>query len=249
MPARDPTVIVGCMRSLWPTTVVPLLDALRPSTIVEFGDDAHFHEMLTAAARAFDGSVVGGDDPGLTEISPPELALMYGEPNWYSVTDRLDQLLAISTGRDAPFPVTVVHGVDWPTGRQDSYPNPSAIAIEARQPHRAEDGTERALDRHDLRNGVLTAVEDFLDRFEDDLEAIHIPGLGGAAILVAAQRLQGEVSQPLNKLDCGLAPQPPGSRADRRGRYGEGKGHRRVVRAADRARQGPWRPGGAGDGR
>jgi Glycosyl transferases group 1 len=203
MPARDPTDIVGWMRALWPTVVAPLIDALRPSEVIEFGDDAHFNEMLAAAAGAFDGVVVRGDDPGLVEIPAPDLALVYGEPNWYSVTDRLDQLVAISRGRDAQFPVTLVHGVDWPTGRRDSYPNPDAIPTEARQPHRTEDGVERALDRHDLRNGVLTAVEDFLDRFGDDLEAIHLPGLGGVAILVPAQRLKGKGSRPLKRLIAG----------------------------------------------
>jgi glycosyltransferase involved in cell wall biosynthesis len=203
MLSRDPTDIVGWMRALWPTVVAPLIDTLRPSGVIEFGDDVHFNEMLAAAAGAFDGVVVRGDDPGLMEIPAPDLALVYGEPNWYSVTDRLDQLVAISRGRDAQFPVTLVHGVDWPTGRRDSYPNLNAIPTEARQPHRTEDGVERALDRHDLRNGVMTAVEDFLDRFGDDLEAVHLPGLGGVAILVPDQRLKGKGSRPLNRLIAG----------------------------------------------
>ncbi|HXS34981.1 MAG TPA: glycosyltransferase [Solirubrobacterales bacterium] len=192
------------MRVLWPTVVVPLLDALRPSTIVEFGDDARFTAMLEAAAAVFEGSVEQRGDSLPGDLSAAELALIHGEPNWYSVTDRLDQLAAMSGNSDAPFPVTLVHGIDWPTGRRDAYPNPSAIPIDARQPHRGADGMERALDRHDLRNGVLTAVEDFLDRYEGDaVDAIHVPGLGGVAILVSQRRLKGKGSRPLAQLIAG----------------------------------------------
>jgi len=191
------------MRALWPTLVAPLLEALKPSTIVEFGEDARFTRMLEAAAAVFEGSVKRGDEP-LPGDAAAELALVHGEPNWYSVSDRLDQLAAMSKGGEAPFPVTLVHAVDWPTGRRDSYPNPSAIPIDARQPHRPVDGVERALDRHDLRNGVLTAVEDFLDGYEDDVvEAIHVPGLGGVAILVSERRLKGRGSKQLSRLIAG----------------------------------------------
>ena len=38
---------------------------------------------------------------------------------------------------------------------------------------------------------VLTAVEDFLEECREDLELVHVPGLGGTAILVSPRRLEG----------------------------------------------------------
>jgi glycosyltransferase involved in cell wall biosynthesis len=197
------------MGVLWPTVVAPLLEACRPSTIVELGRDDALGEMLDEAAHELGCLILREEQLSTTQTGAPDFALVHGEPNWHTVTDRLDRLSEMAQAGDAPFPVTLVHGVDWPTGRRDSYPNPGSIPAGEMQPHREEGGTERALDRHELRNGVLTAVEDFLDRTGADLELIHIPGLGGIALLVPEPRLRGADSHELVDLVGGwrLSPQ------------------------------------------
>ncbi len=198
------------MRSLWTTVIAPLLDACRPSTIVEFsGEEETFSALLDDAAEEHGATVHRGADAGLGDVAGPELALVYGEPNWHSVTERLDRLAEMGRAGGAPLPVTLVLGVDPPGGRRDSYPDPAAIPVGARQPHRRQGGVERALDAHDQRDGVLTAVEDFLAAAEEELELVHVPGLGGAAILIARSRIEGDDSAELARLVEGwrLSPQ------------------------------------------
>jgi hypothetical protein len=181
------------MRSLWPTVVAPLLAASRPSAIVDFGADETFAAFLEEAAREYGASVHRGSED-LAGAPAPQLAFVHGEPNWHGVSERLDRLDAMARAGGAPLALTLVHGVDWPTGRRDAYPDPAAVPVGARQPHRPEGGVERALDAHDLRNGVLTAVEDFLAGAEEELELVHVPGFGGTAILVPRRRIEDEGS-------------------------------------------------------
>jgi Glycosyl transferases group 1 len=188
------------MRSLWPTVVAPLLEASRPSAIVDFGADETFSAFLEEAAREYGTSVHrGSEDPA--RMAAPQLAFVHGEPNWHAVSERLDRLDAMARAGGEPLALTLVHGVDWPTGRRDAYPNPAAVPVGARQPHRPEGGVERALDAHDLRNGVLTAVEDFLAGAEEELELVHVPGFGGTAILVPRRRIEDEGSALSRLLD------------------------------------------------
>ncbi|HXS46155.1 MAG TPA: hypothetical protein VN756_01685 [Solirubrobacterales bacterium] len=194
------------MRPLWSTVIAPLLDACRPAAIVEFARPAEsLAEPLEEAARDFDG----GFHRGPAGVAGPDLALVHGDPSWHAVSESLSRLEEMAQAGDALYPITVVHGVDWPTARRDSYPDPAAIPVRARQPHVEIDGVEQALDAHELRNGVLTAVEDFLAAFRKELELIHVPGLGGTAILVSPRRLEGRGSDHLARLLEGwrLSPQ------------------------------------------
>jgi glycosyltransferase involved in cell wall biosynthesis len=181
------------MLSLWLTLVAPLLEASRPSAIVDFGADEAFSARLEEAVREHGGSVHRGGEE-LAGVTAPQLAFVHGEPNWHAVSERLDRLAAMARAGSAPLALTLVHGVDWPTGRRDAYPNPAAVPIGARQPHGTEGDVERALDAHDLRNGVMTAVEDFLADAADELELLHVPGFGGTAILVPQQRIENDGS-------------------------------------------------------
>ncbi|MEX0972456.1 MAG: glycosyltransferase [Solirubrobacterales bacterium] len=196
------------MRTVWSTVVFPVLDVCRPATVVEVGGgDEALDALLEEAARQLDATLVRVG-PGEVGAAGPDLALVHGEPNWYSVTEALKRLGDMAAAGDSLFPVTLVHGVDWPTGRRDSYPNPSAVPVGARQPHAPDGGVERAVDEHDQRNGVLTAVEDFLAGAGEPLELIHVPGLGGTALLVAEKRLSGKGSRALRQLLKGLRQSP-----------------------------------------
>lgn len=186
------------MRATWSTIVLPLLEASQPKRVVEAGEESEMGDLLVPAAAKLGASVVGLTEAERTS-EPAELALVHGEPNWHSVSAALERLADLAAAAGAPLPATVVHGVDWPTGRRDAYPDPAAIPVGSRQPHAFDGGLARALDEHDLRNGVMTAVEDFLAG-HDGVEMVHVPGLGGTAILVPAERLKGRGSAPLSRL-------------------------------------------------
>jgi hypothetical protein len=194
------------MRALWPTVIGPLLDVYRPATTVELAaEDASLADLLEAAAERFDGSFLRD----AATAAGPHLALVHGELNWHAVSEKLRRLEEMAKAGNAPYPLTLVHGVDWPTARRDSYPDPAAVPVGARQPHREVAGVEQALDAHELRNGVLTAVEDFLAECGKELDSIYLPGLGGTAILVSPGRLEGRGSSRLMRLLDGwrLSPQ------------------------------------------
>jgi glycosyltransferase involved in cell wall biosynthesis len=185
------------MRAVWPTLVEPLLSAGRPKRIADLDHGGEpLGDLLEEALRELGAELV---EPG----EAPDLALVHGQPNWHSVTEALELL----GDNGAPMALTLVHGADWPTARRDAYPEPEAIPAGSRQPHRPVAGVERALDEHDIRNGVMTAVEDFA-RTRGDLEVLHVPGLGGTAVLVSSARLEGEDGRALAELLAALRLSP-----------------------------------------
>src|SRR4029078_9480454 len=95
--------------------------------------------------------------------------------------------------------VTVLHDVGWPYGRRDLCYAPDAIPDAFRLPHKCE-GLEpdsgapaahgglnahlnNAIYEHNVRNGVRTAVEDFLAETDRELVFRTIPGQNGLGVL------------------------------------------------------------------
>ena len=88
----------------------------------------------------------------------------------------------------------------WPYGRRDLYYDPETIPEVYRKPHkkRGIDVTSpellengglnhhlyNAIYENSLQNGVLTAIEDFIDSTEQEFELVKVPGLHGLGILV-----------------------------------------------------------------
>jgi len=101
--------------------------------------------------------------------------------------------------------VTFLHDVEWPYGRRDLYYVPERIPADQRQPF-ARSGIVRgrselsprginavfANAKHEggPRNGVLTAVEDFIDETQRELELFILPGDEGLGIVVDRKRLR-----------------------------------------------------------
>ena len=114
------------------------------------------------------------------EIGEADAWIVDGDHNWYTVHHELRHIEAIS--RRAGKPVLVfLHDVGWPCGRRDMYYAPQQIPAEYRQPYSYEGGA--VLDHPLLvegrgfrgmgqfafavrsggpRNGVMTAIDDFL---------------------------------------------------------------------------------------
>ena len=140
-----------------------------------------------------------------------DAALIDGDHNWYTVINELRLLTAQSDSRGRDFPLTLLHDVGWPYGRRDQYFDPPAIPEEHRHPMGRgglwpgrpgvhEDSglnpnASHALSEGTPRNGVLTAVEDFVSEADEQFELSTLTGLFGLAILIPRKRLAS--SEPL----------------------------------------------------
>jgi hypothetical protein len=130
-------------------------------------------------------------------IELPDAVVLDGDHNYYTVTEELRRLAQRSAAESAPLPLLLLHDVCWPHGRRDDYFDPGGIPPEHRQPIAPEAGlypgietTKRGgLPYHNPaareggpRNGVLTAVEDFVaDR--GDLRLAVVPAFFGLGVV------------------------------------------------------------------
>jgi hypothetical protein len=230
------------MHALWDAVIYPLLVLLRPSSIVEIGSEGGDTTRLLLGFCQRHGATLHAIDPAplfdvvawqqeydrhfvfhralsldiLPAIDRPDLVLIDGDHNWYTVFNELQMLEQRSTALGLPFPLVLLHDIDWPYGRRDLYYNPGTIPAEFRQPYQRKGmwpGSARLLEKggfnahlHNAvrentpRNGVLTAVEDFLKEATDSLELIKLPGFHGLGILLRA-RLHEENLSLANFLD------------------------------------------------
>jgi hypothetical protein len=131
----------------------------------------------------------------LGEIPLPDAVIIDGDHNYYTVSEelRLIDERAPATG----FPLVMFHDVCWPHARRDTYYDPGRIPEEHRQPLAreatvapGEPGVADAGIQYEWvaereggpRNGVLTAIEDFLSGRED-LRLAVVPSFFGFGVL------------------------------------------------------------------
>lgn len=131
----------------------------------------------------------------LRRIELPDAVIFDGDHNYYAVSQDLELIERRSP--DGRIPLLIVHDVGWPHGRRDVYFEPDAIPDEHRQP--MAHGVKIAPGNPGLaetglfynwiaereggpRNGVLTAVEDFVSSREA-LQLAVVPAFFGFAIL------------------------------------------------------------------
>jgi hypothetical protein len=111
----------------------------------------------------------------LAHIDMPDAVIIDGDHNYYTVSEEL-RIIGERAGAGA-LPLLIFHDVGWPHARRDSYYAPERIPDEARQPVVERGGIapgEPGIVAGGLplpwvadheggeRNGVLTAIEDFL---------------------------------------------------------------------------------------
>ncbi|WP_128894164.1 class I SAM-dependent methyltransferase [Longirhabdus pacifica] len=113
----------------------------------------------------------------LPQIQHYDAVLMDGDHNWYTVYHDL-KMVEKKASQLGQFPLVVLHDTAWPYGRRDMYLDPEQIPDSYRHPYAqkgmiagqsqlAESGGFNAMCYHALeeggeKNGVLTAIEDFL---------------------------------------------------------------------------------------
>ena len=175
----------------------------------EYGEAFVFHRQLSLDA--------------LPEIEAMDAVLVDGDHNWYTVFHELKLVEATAEGA-ADLPVVLLHDVDWPYGRRDLYYAPETIPEAYRQefeqaglrPGKAElagDGglnanLANAVSENTERNGVRTAIEDFVAESEHELRFVVVPGWHGLGILASTARLgrDAELARAARELRVGPVP-------------------------------------------
>jgi hypothetical protein len=147
-----------------------------------------------------------------------------GDHNYFTVLNELRLAVRVS----AKMPLIFLHDVGWPWGRRDQYCQPAEIPAEFRQPHSsslgvmpgrcelgpggfsgdASDYGYSAAEREGgPRNGVLTAVEDFLtERPAGEWRLVIIPAVFGLGILYAPGRCDAAANAELERLASAAKP-------------------------------------------
>jgi hypothetical protein len=146
------------------------------------------------------------DHPGLELIRKTSLEALAGLPaadavivdgdhNYYTVSEELRLIAA--RAHDGTMPLLLCHDVCWPHARRDSYYAPEQIPAEHRQPtveggyvFPGDPGLRSggliyqwpARNEGGPRNGVLTAIEDFLHGRED-LQFAIVPAFFGLGVI------------------------------------------------------------------
>jgi Methyltransferase domain len=151
---------------------------------------------LTQLARERD-SVTLVEEPSfeaLRQIPRTDAVVIDGDHNHYTVLNELRAVGERFTGEE--FPLLLLHDVRWPHARRDAYYAPESIPEEERHP--MESGPvfpgiseiapgglpymNVAAHEGGARNGVLTALEDFLAQ-RGDLRVAIVPAFYGLAIV------------------------------------------------------------------
>ena len=132
----------------------------------------------------------------LAHAEPADAVILDGDHNYYTVSEELRLVTERASGTP---PLIICHDVCWPHGRRDTYFAPERIPPEHRQPapeggflYPGIDGLHsaglpyRAPAFHEggPRNGVLTALEDFLAS-HDELTYAVIPAFFGLGVVWA----------------------------------------------------------------
>jgi len=171
------------------TAKVHVIDPLPKYNIADwknqYGEYLIFHQDLSLNA--------------LPKIDNIDLVLIDGDHNWYTVINELRLIEKNNRKNNRIFPIILLHDINWPYGRRDLYYNPDTIPAGYRKPFErkgiipgqaalSNDGglnthLNNSIYENDIQNGVLTAVEDFLEESKEKLDFVKIPALFGIGIL------------------------------------------------------------------
>ena len=161
-------------------TVIAIDPAPQPALV----EMAERHERLRLMRRT--------SLDALPELELPDVVIIDGDHNYYTVEQ---ELIAIAKRADgAPLPLLLFHDVAWPHARRDDYFDPAQIPADDRHqlipagygitpenPGSTPGGLpypKSAVVEGGARNGVLTAVEDFVAG-SDELRLVVVPAFFG----------------------------------------------------------------------
>ncbi|WP_261562980.1 class I SAM-dependent methyltransferase [Frankia tisae] len=159
--------------------------------------------VAPVSGGGLDVQVIRGYSPqALDGHAPTDAYLIDGDHNYATVHGELTAIAdAVARFSRSYFPLVVLHDVGWPAGRRDQYYNPDRVPADARQPHSWDVGVEIddpgvvrggfrgmgafawALAEGGPRNGVRTAIEDFVAE-HSDLRFFTVAPIFGLGVIV-----------------------------------------------------------------
>ena len=145
-----------------------------------------------------------------------DVVLIDGDHNWYTVYNELKIIEKQSKGKE--FPLIFFHDVSWPYARRDLYYNPENIPDAYRQPYKKlgmypgqtdlkEHGglnyfLYNSIYENNPKNGVLTAIEDFIEESNIEFSFKIINAFHGLGILYTKDKeIKKIVETCLNKIN------------------------------------------------
>jgi Methyltransferase domain len=169
--------------------------AARSRARVSAIDPAPQPDLVTLAATHPELALIRATSlDALREVPLPDAVVIDGDHNYFTVREELRLIGERAPG--AELPLLLFHDVCWPHGRRDDYYDVDAIPPDARHPQAGPEGRlypgDPGVRRDGLvyprsaaheggpRNGVLTAIEDFVAE-RDRLRLVVVPiffGLG-----------------------------------------------------------------------
>ena len=152
----------------------------------------------------------------LPEIPMPDAIIIDGDHNYYTVRRELALIAQRASG--AELPVLLFHDVRWPHGRRDDYFDPQQIPAADRHPVAGAAGgiypgdpgvrpgglpyPRSAAHEGGPRNGVLTAIEDFIAE-HDGVRLAVVPAFFGFGVAWHTDRPgSAELARILDPLDA-----------------------------------------------
>jgi hypothetical protein len=218
----------------WNRHVMPVIELVKPRRIMEIGADWGWNtrkilaycrttgchaDIVDPAPRPALHEVLAayGDEytyhplkslQAIPQMLTPDIALIDGDHNWYTVFRELTLMYARADETAALPPICIMHDCDWPYARRDMYYNPNDIPAAQRKPYAyrgmmpgvselREDGMNgfhaNALQEGGPQNGVMTAIEDFIASSNLNIQLYTLPYFNGLGILVPEQRMTPEL--------------------------------------------------------
>lgn len=211
-----PDVIEPLLAAQRPRSIVEIGSESGKTTrrLIALADEIDSFVHAVDPAPGFDGEAWEAEHPerfqmhrlpslvALGAIDVFDAVLIDGDHNWYTVFNELELVEQRAKDNAQPHPLVLLHDIAWPYGRRDLYYDPTMIPEEHRQPFDRKgisptaaelvDGGYNAHLCNALReggpkNGVLTAVEDYLAKTEVELIFARIPAVFGLGILLPSE--------------------------------------------------------------
>ena len=190
----ESTELLAALPSIAVTVIDPCLDCDLEK---KFGDTSQ-----VTVKRGLSLEVL----PGLHDSF--DCILIDGDHNWYTVYHELKVIADRGLLRRGG--IVFLHDVDWPWGRRDMYYQPETIPSEHRQTCELKGvvqgqrelsdrdgfsrGVPKATQEGGARNGVLTAIEDFMGEHKGEYEFSRLFGDDGLGILFRRQNATEDLS-------------------------------------------------------
>jgi hypothetical protein len=163
----------------------------REATVVAIDPSPQPELVALATERPELTLIQATSHDALRELAPQDAYVIDGDHNYYTVSRELE--LIAETASAKAWPLLLFHDVSWPHGRRDDYFSPELIPSEFRQPTKEGGGLFPgvagttsgglpykwpAATEGGPRNGVLTAIEDFVGG-QEGLRLAVVPAFFG----------------------------------------------------------------------